>query len=72
MPRNRQWVQLSELGRARLQAMLGHLQQQTGVTIRNYQTHHEFADFYDVTHLSMDKGRPLFSSVLARDLAATF
>ena len=74
MPCNRQWVQLSEQGQARLQAMLGHLQQQTGVNIRNYQTHQSFdsSDFYDVTHLSMDKGRPLFSSVLARDLAPTF
>ncbi|WP_290577619.1 hypothetical protein [Ketobacter sp.] len=74
LPRNRQWVQLSPAGQARLQALLQQLQQRTGVTIRNYQEHGAFdgSDFYDVSHLSMDKGRPLFSSVLARDLAATF
>ena len=71
LPRNRDWVHLSQPGQARLQAMLDYLQKQTGVTIRNYQTHPDFdgGDFYDVSHLSMDQGRPLFSSVLARDLA---
>ena len=74
MPRNRQWVQLTPDGQARLQALLTYLQQQTGLSIRNYQQHEAFdgSDFYDVSHLSMDKGRPLFSSLLAQDLAVEF
>ena len=74
MPRNSDWVKLSPEGQRRLQQMLAHLARQSGVGIRNYQNHPAFDgdDFYDVTHLSMDQGRPLFSRVLAGDLAAVF
>jgi len=74
MPRNRDWVQLSAQGQQRLQQMLAHLAQQSGVAIRNYQDHAALDgnDFYDVTHLSMDQGRPIFSKVLAEDLATNF
>lgn len=74
MPRNRKWVQPSPEGQQRLAQMLAHLQQVTGVTVRNYQEHEAFDEsaFYDVTHLSMDSGRPLFSTILAQDVAGYF
>lgn len=74
MPRNQAWVALSGEGQQRLAKVLAYLQQQTGVTIRNYQASDVFSedDFFDVTHLSMDSGRPLFSTMLAQDVAGYF
>lgn len=70
MPRNRDWVQATPEGTARLMAALEKISASTGVAVRNYLDHPAFdeSSFYDVTHLSMDRGRAQFSQLLARDL----
>lgn len=57
---------------ARQHAVVRHIVERTGASVRDYQFDRAFDDsmFYDATHLSMDKGRIVFSQQLAEDLAA--
>lgn len=55
----------------RQRAVVQHIVERTGAKVRDYQFDPAFDDsmFYDATHLSMDKGRIVFSQRLAEDMA---
>ncbi len=57
----------------RQHAVVQRIIERTGAHVRNYQFDPAFDDslFYDATHLSMDKGRIIFSHRLAEDLVET-
>lgn len=63
-------IQPSDDTMARQQSVVQRIVNRTGASVRDYQFDSTFDDshFYDATHLSMDKGRIVFSQRLADDL----
>lgn len=70
-PRNRAWNQPTPEGRARLAAVLAHIQREAGVPVLDLSDSPEFGpeDFIDVTHLDEPSGRPKLSRRLAEAVA---
>jgi hypothetical protein len=70
-PRNRAWNQPTPEGRARLAAVLAHIERETGAKVLDLAESPEFGpeDFIDVTHLNESSGRPKFSRRLAEAVA---
>lgn len=73
LPSNHSLIAPSADALARQQKVLDTIAERTGVPQTDFQTHPAFTPdmFYDATHLSMDKGKILFSEMLATSLRDT-
>jgi hypothetical protein len=71
LPRNTDWVQYSPEARARLDAVVARIRDETGVTFRDYQEIEEITPdmFSDTTHLARYKGDVPFTRFLAERYA---
>ena len=71
LPRNTDWVQYSPEARARLDAVVRRIQEETGVTFRDYQEIDEVTPdmFSDTTHLARYQGDVVFTRFLAERYA---
>ena len=71
LPRNTDWVNYTPAVRARLDAALQAITDQTDVVIRDYQVHPKIGPehFLDTTHLSLYDGLDIFTKILAEDYA---
>ncbi|MEQ8313665.1 MAG: hypothetical protein RL839_11880 [Gammaproteobacteria bacterium] len=67
LPRNTDWVDYTPEVQARLDALMQRITDETGVAVRNFQTHPEIGPemFVDTTHLSFANGIDTFTRVLA-------
>jgi len=71
LPRNTDWVNYTSETRARLDAVLKEIAQQTNVVVKDYQTHPMIGpeQFIDTDHLSPYDGIDIFTKILAEDYA---
>ncbi len=71
LPRNTDWIQYSPEARARLDAVVRRIQEETGVTFRDYQVIEEITPemFGDTTHLARYQGDVPFTRFLAERYA---
>ena len=67
LPRNTDWVTYTPEVQMRLDKVLGHIENTTGVKVRNFQIHPDItpAHFLDTTHLSYYDGIDIFTELLA-------
>jgi hypothetical protein len=70
-PRNVRWTEPSAAGNDRLKSFLARIEQETGVQVIDMSRAAEVqSDFLDTVHLNETAGRPKFSRLFARELAA--
>ena len=71
LPRNPDWITYTPEVQQRLDEVLRHIENETGVQVRNFQVHANItpAHFLDTTHLSYYDGIDIFTEILADEYA---